>query len=443
MGVVPAPSFAESKEEASYSLFKEGITLSEATYTNKLSARHVLVALTGIMITFGCSALVFSTWSAFQAVVPEILGVERTTWAFYVTILYLAEAFSAPFIGKLLAKYDIRIVLSVSAVLVGCGFLLIGFAQSMWAFYVAGVMMGIGEVGLLWLAVPTLCNSWFNKGAGTIIGLSMAFTGIGGACWLQVFNGCYAAGVSVWTLYLIWGAIALVTSLPFTLFCIRKTPEEVGCLPYGEPITESGLPEGISSAKAFKTPVFYAVFLFAGLINALTMVAQQFPTYTKQLEGVPYDALAVGVMMATVMMVAQAVCKVLLGVVADKNVKVSFVAAVVTGIGGVLLVWFGTASEIMLYAGAAIYGFFFAACMVLTPCVARKLFGTREYPQIYASISMFVNICGAVAPTMWAFLGQMGFPTLFTVAIILLVLVALLGGFALMNTKKMQAQWTK
>ena len=56
---------------------------------------------------------------------------------------------------------------------------------------------------------------------------------------------------------------------------------------------------------------------------------------------------------------------------------------------------------------------------------------------------MFVNICGAVAPTMWAFLGQMGFPTLFTVAIILLVLVALLGGFALMNTKKMQAQCTK
>ena len=100
-----------------------------------------------------------------------------------------------------------------------------------------------------------------------------------------------------------------MTSLPFTLFCIRKTPEEVGCLPYGAPITESGLPEGISSAKAFKTPVFYAVFLFAGLINALTMVAQQFPTYTKQLEGVPYDALAVGVMMATVMMVAQAVCR--------------------------------------------------------------------------------------------------------------------------------------
>ena len=93
--------------------------MGEATYTDKMSVRHILIAITGIMITFGCSALVFSTWSAFQAVVPDMLGVEKSVWAFYITVLYLAEAFSAPFIGRLIAKYDIRIVLSVSALLVG------------------------------------------------------------------------------------------------------------------------------------------------------------------------------------------------------------------------------------------------------------------------------------------------------------------------------------
>ena len=96
-----------------------------AKYTDKMSVRHILIVISGIMITFGCSALVFSTWSAFQAVVPEQLGVDTATWALYITVLYLAEAFSAPFIGKLLAKTDIRIVLSVSALLVGLGFILI------------------------------------------------------------------------------------------------------------------------------------------------------------------------------------------------------------------------------------------------------------------------------------------------------------------------------
>ena len=207
--------------------------MSGTATKEKLTVRHLLVVLTGIMITFGCSALVFSTWSAFQAVVPEQLGVDTATWALYITVLYLAEAFSAPFIGKLLAKTDIRIVLSVSALLVGLGFILISIVKTLWIFYVAGLMMGLGEVGLLWLAVPTLCNKWFNKNSGTIIGACMAFTGIGGAIWLQVFNALNASGMDIWTIYMIWGIAALVTSLPFTLLCIRSTPEECGCLPYG------------------------------------------------------------------------------------------------------------------------------------------------------------------------------------------------------------------
>ena len=48
-----------------------------ATYTDKMSVRHILIIISGIMITFGCSALVFSTWSAFQAYVPDLLGVHR------------------------------------------------------------------------------------------------------------------------------------------------------------------------------------------------------------------------------------------------------------------------------------------------------------------------------------------------------------------------------
>lgn len=123
------------------------------------------------------------------------------------------------------------------------------------------------------------------------------------------------------------------------------------------------------------------VLVFAGMVNLINIVANQFPTYTKQLEGVPFDALAVGLMMATVMMIAQAICKVALGVVADKNIKISFVATFVAGISGVILVWFGTASPFILYAGAAIFGFFYAACMVLTPCIVRRLFGTLEYPK--------------------------------------------------------------
>ena len=413
-----------------------------AKYTDKMSVRHILIVISGIMITFGCSALVFSTWSAFHAVVPEQLGVDTATWALYITVLYLAEAFSAPFIGKLLAKTDIRIVLSVSALLVGLGFILISIVKTLWIFYVAGLMMGLGEVGLLWLAVPTLCNKWFNKNSGTIIGACMAFTGIGGAIWLQVFNALNASGMDIWTIYMIWGIAALVTSLPFTLLCIRSTPEECGCLPYGAPQTASGKPAGLDAGKAMKSVAFYAVFLLAGIINLLTIVAQQFPKYTKSLDDGTGTMLAVGVTMATVMMASQAVCKLALGVCADKNSKVSFLAACATGIIGVLLVWFGTGSTMVLYAGAAVYGFFFASCVVLVPILVRQLFGQREYPEIYSRVSMFVNIVGAIGAPFWALFGK-NYPMLFTVAIVLLVVVLLLGIFCFGKMKGLQEQWTE
>ena len=396
------------------------------------------------MITFGCSALVFSTWSAFQAVVPDVLAVDKAQWAAYITVIYFSEALFAPLIGRLMSRYDIRLILSISAFCVGFAYILIAVFKNLWIFYLAGILMGFGQVGLLWLAVPTLCTRWFNQKSGTIIGLCMAFTGIGGAVWLQVFNSLYAggSGLSIWNIYLIWGIIAWITSLPFTLFAIRKTPEEIGELPYGEPQTSSGKPEGISAKEAFSSPIFYTVLLFSGLINLLTVVSHQFPSYTKSLTNVPFDALAVGLMMATVMMAAQAISKLVLGAAADKNVRISFVAAVAAGIIGIFLVWLGYSSPFMLYAGAAIYGFFFAACMVLIPIVVQKIFGTREYPVIYARISMFVNIFGGLAPIFWAYLGGYSYDIVFVTALVMMLVVFALGSYSLARQKTIQDKWT-
>ena len=63
--------------------------MSATATKEKMSVRHLLIVLTGIMITFGCSALCFSTWGMFQPVVAESLGVPTTAFAMYVTVMYL------------------------------------------------------------------------------------------------------------------------------------------------------------------------------------------------------------------------------------------------------------------------------------------------------------------------------------------------------------------
>ena len=271
--------------------------MSTVAKKEKMSVRHMLVVLTGIMITFGCSALCFSTWGLFQPVVAEGLGVETTAFAMYVTVMYLTMTVASPFMGKLLQTVDIRIILSVSACLVGGAFLLMSVSNEIWMFYLAAVLLGLGEISILWLAIPTLINRWFADKAGTFIGLCMAFTGIGGAVWSAVFTGLRAGGMDFHTIYLIWAVIALVTSLPFTLFCVRSKPEDCGLAPYGASVVAGqapAKPTGLSAAAAMKTPAFYSVCVFAGLINIAVLIAMQFPTYTKSLTDVAFDVLVVG-----------------------------------------------------------------------------------------------------------------------------------------------------
>ncbi|MFR5194345.1 MAG: hypothetical protein ACLTEX_03245 [Eggerthella lenta] len=45
------------------------------------------------------------------------------------------------------------------------------FSNTIVLFYVAAVMLGLGEITILWLAIPTLINRWFVERAGFFIGL--------------------------------------------------------------------------------------------------------------------------------------------------------------------------------------------------------------------------------------------------------------------------------
>ena len=192
-----------------------------------------------------------------------------------------------------------------------------------------------------------------------------------------------------------------------------------------------------------KMPVFYALCLFAGIINVAVLIAQQFPTYTKSLTGAAFDVLVVGGIMVTVMMVGQAIFKIVLGAAADKNAKGALIFAFVCGVGGVLLCWFGSASEIMMYVGAFVFGTFYATAVVLVPIVVQQVFGLRDNAIIYSRISSVFNLIAAFASMFWAWISSgFGFNAVFIAGLIMIVAVLLLGLYSFAQAKKLRSQWT-
>ena len=148
--------------------------------------------------------------------------------------------------------------------------------------------------------------------------------------------------------------------------------------------------------------------------------------------------------MTTVMMVGQALFKVILGAVADKNAKGALVFAFCAGVAGILLCWFGVFSEYVMYVGAFIFGGCYATAVVLVPIVVRQSFGSREYSIIYSRVSTVFNLIAAFASMIWAFIGStFGFSVAFIVAIVMLVLILALGLFVFANAQKYKGEWTE
>jgi MFS family permease len=416
-----------------------------AIQKSKLSPRHVLVVLTCIMVTVGCSALTFSTWGSFQPVVAKYFGVSTTAFGSYVTVIYLTEMVLAPFVGKILDKVDIRILMTIAGCLAAAAFLLQSFFTQIFEFYLASVLLGASAVLFIWLVMPYLINNWFHKNAGLLIGICSAFTGIGGAIWNAVFTALNLGGMPYQHIYLIWAVIALVTSVPFTIFCVRNKPSQCGLQPYGIEMVadKTAAPiklKGVSAKVVMRKPVFWAMFFFGGFINCLTIVANQFPTYVKSMNPATtsFNIVLVAGIMITVASVGQAIAKILMGAVADKSPKGALTFACIAGVIGILFCWLGAGSDIMLYVGAFIFGFFFASAMVVLPMVAKQVFGMREYSTIYSRVQICVNLMGALGPILWAFLGStFGYAWVFVIAIIMLVIVFLLGMYSFAASKNL------
>ena len=346
-----------------------------------------------------------------------------------------------PFAGSIIARNDIRAVLSIAVLLVSGSIFSMGFFNAVWQFYIAGAVIGLGESVLLYLAVPTLINRWFKKKVGLFIGMCMAFTGIGGV----IFNplGDYLIQEYGWQVgYRAFGIIAVVMALPFTLFAIRNYPADKGLRPYGDDgmtdINMASQLSGVPATTAFRSLAFYALAGFAGLVGFNTMIYQFMPAFASSLPLAAAVTTIAGTMAAAAM-AGQALGKILLGVVADKSLVLGMWAAIACGTSGLLLLWILPTSVALVLIGGFLFGPFYACAVVLVPLMARNIFGLRDYSQIYARISMCSAIMGALGSAAYGYLiDWAGFQVLFIAGLAVLGLIAILGCCALSARQQLE-----
>ncbi len=404
---------------------------------------HYAYAIVASCIAITClpCALVLSCAGIFFTPVSEFFGVPRASFTLYFSILNIMMMLTLPMAGNHLSKLDTRKVLSGATILAGLGLIGMSRGNSMPWFYVCGAIMGVGMAPLIYLAVPTLINAWCVKRVGFFVGLCMAFTGIGGVIFNPLGTALIQSGPEGWrTAYLVFGLITLVGTLPFTLFVVRSKPEDKGLLPYGAgEIADAAEPKpaevtsGVPASVAMKTPAFYALAVFCGVITLNQTIYQFLASYaTSFADTLPTIAAASGVV-ASAAMAGQAIGKVVLGVINDKSVKLGIFFGLGCGAVGVLLMWFMPSPLVVLLVGAFLFGVVYAMTTVQTPLLVRSVFGSADYTNIYSRISMVGSLMSAVAAVFWSFVidSPGGFPLMFIGGLICMAVCLATSLFAL------------
>lgn len=405
----------------------------------KLTIRHALVVFTGMFISFAPAAIVFNIWGIFIVPVTGELQVATNQFAFYVAIIFLTAAVMAPLMGNLLEAFDIRLVGTVSVGLCALGVLLGCLYTEVWQFYLSGLIEGIGIIALNFLLIPTLINRWFTAHNGLLLGICMSMTGVGGATWNFV-GGLIIASLGWRAAYLILGIVA-ATAMLATLLCIRSYPRELGLQPYGrtgsaDASGSEALRRGVPRKVAFGSAAFFLLLCAAGLLNLTCQAGQYFPPYVYDLDAQGLlNTGTMGVVLAAstasvCLQASAALCKVLMGFVADRSLMLSALICCGGGFAGIVLIWLaGPLSVVAVYVGAALYGLIFAAIDVLSPTIGRYIFGPREYTRIYARVTCAVNVAGAMGVTILATLSDFGWAITFgsTLVLIAIALVLVLG----------------
>lgn len=337
-----------------------------------------------------------------------------------VTFLFLPTA------GKLMEKYDIRLLLVAGLVLQAGSFAAFGLMKSIWGWYIMAIPLSIGSVFTTQIGGPVLIGNWFKKYNGLAVGIMMASSSLIGAVF-QPFASSLITSLGWRYAYIGMGAVIAVVGIPAILLTIRTNPRKKGMRPLGEdspPHTLAGndtVPHGVTAHTAKKSTAFWFLVIFVFFVTAVASFSQHIPSYASQLG---YDTNFAGAAMSFFML--GSLCgSLIFGLLSDKiGAQATTIFALACGITAMIVIIFGGDQPLLFSISTAVFGFSSAAVGTMAPILTTTIFGKKEYSKIYATVAMGMAFAGVVAMPGYGFIYDVlgsYIPVLWIIAVMLLV----------------------
>ncbi len=311
------------------------------------------------------------------------------------TIISITVAICSPLVGALLNKVNIKIIMSLSSVLAGGGYMLYGFANNILSFYLIGIIVAIGMCGLTTIPISTMISDWFEpEKKGSIMGIVFAGIGTGTFFWMQIVSR-FLERYSYRLTYLFLGAIVIIVSLPISLF-IAKRPDDVVSKLKNSNDKSKKLKDNSHTFKNISKMTSFWNFSIGLLLMGVSFAG------IKQ-HAQPYLAIlgysiSFRANIGSILAITSLVANIIGGILFDKfKTKVA-------------LYFMGTVScfsvIFLILAGNPLFAYLFTVFYGLTMCMpsiwpsygVSRLFSNENYSVIFGFVNMFFTIGTSLGP---------------------------------------------
>lgn len=195
-----------------------------------------------------------SSFGIFLRPMSDDLGWSRTAFTGAVTLQSLTTLMVAPVVGILLDRYGPRFIMAWGALVAAGGYLLLGRVTELWQFYVLYALaaaLGLHELGNL--VTTATITKWFIRMRGRALAVNSAGTHLGHI----IFAPITAFLVSAIGWRMTWGVLGIVVlaaTFPPAVLFMRRTPEDMGLRPDGDPPVQPASDENGQRARSAIEP---------------------------------------------------------------------------------------------------------------------------------------------------------------------------------------------
>ncbi|MGE3691741.1 MAG: MFS transporter [Novosphingobium sp.] len=358
-------------------------------------------------LLMGTMAMIASSYSVLAVSFAQEFDKPRSVLLLAMTALSLISGLLSPFLGILMDRVSLRLIMLLGSFFLAAGYVLLSFAGSFYqVIAVFGLVMAPANVLLGPTAGTVLISRWFFSRRGRAMGVAIAGISLGSAVFPPLMQWLFdlfewRGGLRVLSL------ILLAVTVPAALMVVSH-PSERGLQPDGAQelpeqaaLTASGdaAAPRVSAWSIFADPAFWLTVLLIGLVSAglKGMVTNLSPLAID--EGIAPVRAA---LLISVFAGSGFVAKLIFAGVADRlGLRVLLVLMLVGFSAGNALMTQAEAGFWTIAAAVAMIGLFGGMALPIQSLLVPRVFGEKIVGRVMGSLSFVMLLILLASPPLF------------------------------------------